>query len=238
MTRVHFAACASLPHKADLTTCQTPNTQGCSDQLCAGVTMSRRPAGDAAWRREDWPSCQTARHRLRAFWTSPHHFEFNTWGPVLSVRIPSVRRLDRRPVCHRRRPCGLRTDRTSDACAELIRASPTICHRAEYARELRLHENVQTEETNRNDARAAPAITTLRHDLRRHRSWIGLPNWQGTRRRARSDIGSLTNGYARPLYLLVPLRVSLIKSRRSWSLSSSASPTAQPWEANALAATA
>ena len=85
--------------------------------------MSRRPAGCVVRRREDWPSCQVARRSRRAFWTSPHRFEFKTLGPALSVRIPSVRRLDRRPVCLLRHPCGLRTDRAGDACAELIRAS-------------------------------------------------------------------------------------------------------------------
>jgi hypothetical protein len=115
--------------------------------------LSRRRAGCGAWRREDWLSFQAARRSLRVFWTSPRHFKFNTLRPVLSVRMPSsllkaeyihvlspraVRRLDRRPVCLprsskpgtsmypprvRRRPCGLRTDRTGDARAEWIRAS-------------------------------------------------------------------------------------------------------------------
>jgi len=78
--------------------------------------MFRRPAGCVAWRREDWPSCQAARHILRAFWTSP-------FGPVLSVRIPSAHRLDRQPVCLRRWSCGLRTDRAGDTHAKWIRAS-------------------------------------------------------------------------------------------------------------------
>jgi len=68
--------------------------------------MSRRLAGCAARCGEDWPSFQIAR-RLRAFWTSP-------FGPALSVHMPSVHRLDRQPVCLRRRPCGLRTDRAGD----------------------------------------------------------------------------------------------------------------------------
>jgi len=63
-----------------------------------GGMMSRRPAGCVARRWEDWPSCLVARRSLRAFWTSP-------FGPALSVRISSVHRLDRRPVCLRRWPC-------------------------------------------------------------------------------------------------------------------------------------
>jgi len=52
--------------------------------------MSGRLAGCAAWRREDWPSCQAARRSLRAFQTSPHRVEFNLLGPALSVRMPQV----------------------------------------------------------------------------------------------------------------------------------------------------
>jgi len=40
-------------------------------------------------------------------------------GPALSARMTSVHRLDRRPVCLRRWPCGLRTDRAGDTHAEL-----------------------------------------------------------------------------------------------------------------------
>jgi len=100
--------------------------------------MSRRLAECVVRGWEDWPSFQAARHTLRAFWTSLHHFTFNTLGPALSVRIPLTPRLDRRPVCLpyspkpgislcplrvRRSPCGLQTDRVGDACAEWIRAS-------------------------------------------------------------------------------------------------------------------
>jgi|GEM_PF-10331 len=60
---------------------------------------------------------QKARRVLRAFWSSP-------FGPVLSVRIPSAHRFDRRPVCLHRWSCGLRTDKTGDAYAEWARASP------------------------------------------------------------------------------------------------------------------
>jgi len=68
--------------------------------------MPGRLAGCVAWRREDWPSCQAKRRSLRAFQASPHHFQFIRLGPALSVRMPSVRRLDRQPVCLRRRPGG------------------------------------------------------------------------------------------------------------------------------------
>jgi hypothetical protein len=34
--------------------------------------------------------CRVARRSLRAFQTSPHHFEFNMLGPALSVRMPRV----------------------------------------------------------------------------------------------------------------------------------------------------
>jgi len=44
-----------------------------------GMT-SRRPAGCVARRRADWPSVQAARRSLRAFWTSPPHFNSIRWG--------------------------------------------------------------------------------------------------------------------------------------------------------------
>ena len=75
---------------------------GCSDQIYADGMMSRRLARCVARRREDGRSCQAARHRLRAFWTSPRQFKILAQGPSLSVRNPSVYRLDRRPVCLRR----------------------------------------------------------------------------------------------------------------------------------------
>jgi hypothetical protein len=34
--------------------------------------------------------CRVARRSLRAFQTSPHHFEFNLLEPALSVRMPQV----------------------------------------------------------------------------------------------------------------------------------------------------
>jgi len=40
---------------------------------------------------------------------------FNTLGPALSVRMPSVRRPDSQPGCLRRPPSGLRTGRTGDS---------------------------------------------------------------------------------------------------------------------------
>jgi len=39
--------------------------------ICVGGMMSRRLAGCAARRREDWPSFQVARRSLRAFRASP-----------------------------------------------------------------------------------------------------------------------------------------------------------------------
>jgi len=53
---------------------------------------------------------------MQAFWASP-------FGPALYVHIPSVHQLDRRSVCLRWCPCGLRTYRAGDACAEWVRAS-------------------------------------------------------------------------------------------------------------------
>jgi multidrug resistance efflux pump len=50
-------------------------------------------------------------------------FKFNSLGPALSVRIPSVCRLDRRPVCLRQQPERMRTDRAGDACVESARSS-------------------------------------------------------------------------------------------------------------------
>jgi hypothetical protein len=72
------------------------NAKGPSCLLKAALIKYRRRhdvwklAGCVAWRREDWPSCQAARRSLRAFQTSPHHFEFNLLGPALSVRMPQV----------------------------------------------------------------------------------------------------------------------------------------------------
>lgn len=40
----------------------------------------------------------------------------------LSARMPSVRRLNRQPVCLRRRPCGLRTDRNAATYVEWTRS--------------------------------------------------------------------------------------------------------------------
>lgn len=54
--------------------------EGCSDRFFVNVMMSRRPAGCVARRREDWLSCQAARRSLRAFWTSPYWFNFDTLG--------------------------------------------------------------------------------------------------------------------------------------------------------------
>jgi len=64
--------------------------------------MSRRFADRVAWRSPGWLPGQDARRGLRAFWTSPRHFKSKR-GAALSARISSLRRLDRRPVCLRRR---------------------------------------------------------------------------------------------------------------------------------------
>ena len=85
--------------------------------------MSRRFAGYGAWRREDWPSCQAARHSLRTFWTSSNHLKFNLLGPASSVRIPSS--LLKAEYIHvlspraPRRGEGLVFDRPSQSCKAL-----------------------------------------------------------------------------------------------------------------------
>src|SRR5690606_18321756 len=84
--------------------------QGCPDQPHAGGMMSTRFSCWCAWRSPDWPSGQDARDDMRALWTSPRHLTQQV-GAGLSVRISSARRLDRRPVCLRRRSCDLRADR-------------------------------------------------------------------------------------------------------------------------------
>ena len=84
--------------------------------------VPQRVAVAVAWRWEDWLSWQAARRRRRPFETSPTIKTLKAGRP-LSVRIPSAKRLDRRPVCLRRSACGLRTDKGRDACGYLIRSS-------------------------------------------------------------------------------------------------------------------
>ena len=81
--------------------------------------MSRRFAGCVV-RLAVLPSCAAQPASLLDITPS---LKFNPLGQALSVRRPSARRLDRRPVCLPLHPCVLRTDSTNDAYLELIRAS-------------------------------------------------------------------------------------------------------------------
>jgi len=73
--------------------------KGCSDLFHAPGMTSRRPAGCAARRREDWPSCQAARRSLRAFWTPPRRFDSTCGGhTVCAPRFaPPSRHTTRMP---------------------------------------------------------------------------------------------------------------------------------------------